>query len=397
MRIALFHDLPSGGAKRVIEAHARHLRAMGHEVAAFLPSTADETFLPLTAVLGTVHRFERPQPPDRSRLLGSASLMEPARWLRYLGAVRATEREIARIIDGSEYDVALVHPSQFTQAPCLLRYLRTPSLYYCHEPLRAAYEPWFAPPWLRHALRHTLGRLDASNVARASSVAVNSRYTASRVEAIYDRSAEVAYPGIDWERFKPAGVTRERFVLVVGALHRSKGLEFVLDAIAEVPREQRPPLVVVSDRVREDERRRLRARAGALEVELTLQHRVNEDDLIMLYSRAAAVVYAPHQEPLGLVPLEAMACEAPVLGIDEGGVSETIVDGVTGLLAPRDRTVFASGLRALLDRPQWAATLGKQGRASVVENWNWRRSIEQLERLCRETARGEAAIQRRQA
>ena len=385
MRIALFHDLPSGGAKRVLDQQVRRLAASGHSVDAFLPATADESYLPIADAV-TVHRFERPAPPDRARLLGSrGSPLEALRWATYIRHVLGAEQRIARAIDDGGYDVVRVHPSQFTQAPSVLRMLKTPSLYYCHEPLRAAYEPWFAPRWVRLALRQTLGRLDRANARAATVVATNSRFTARRCREIYRRRVRIARPGVDAGRFRPLGLEREGFVLCVGALHRSKGQAFVLDAVATIPRESRPDVVMVADRVRDDEHRRIVAQATRLGIALTVEQRVTEEALVRLYNRCSAVLYAPHDEPLGLVPLEAMACETPVIGVDEGGLRETVVAGA-GVLTAREPTSFGRALAGLIRDPERAGAMGRYGRRYVLEHWSWENAMARLETLCRHTA-----------
>ena len=102
------------------------------------------------------------------------------------------------------------------------------------------------------------------------------------------------------------------------------------------------------------------------------------------YARAGCVAYAPVNEPLGLVTLEAMASGAPLVAVDEGGVSEPVLDGVTGFSVPRDPAIFGDTIRRLLlDRPG-AAALGARGRQHVLANCNWDTHIEHLESLLRD-------------
>ncbi|MBI4409919.1 MAG: glycosyltransferase family 4 protein [Gemmatimonadetes bacterium] len=387
MNLAVYHDLPSGGAKRALREQVAGLRALGHRVDVFIPSTAEERFLPLADVASSVRVFPQAVPPARERVLEGNAPLDLARWAGFLRRVRRLDAEIAAAIDAGGYDVVLVHPSQFTQAPHILRRLRTRSVYYCHEPLRAAYERRISPPWLRLLIRATIGRMDRRNLRAATTVAVNSAFTAARVRAIYGRSASVLYLGVDAQRFRPLGLPQAGFVLTVAALHPLKGLDFLLDVLARVPAAARPPLVVVSDRSRAAEQRRLEARARQAAVKLDFRFRVEEEELVALYNRARLVLYAPYDEPFGFVPLEAMACGRPVLAVREGGIPESVQDGVTGFLAPREPGTFASRLTALLTDPRAAERVGARAPELVRERWRWDRHVDELAELCRRTAR----------
>ena len=387
MRIAVVHDLPSGGGKRVLAEQVRRLGERGHEVEAVLPGTADEAFLPLTEAGVPVRTVEAPAPPDRERLLeGRASPVELFRWARYVAALRSVQRAVARRVDEARPDVALVHPSQFTGAPLALSYLHVPAVYYCHEPLRAAYEPGIAPMPVRLLLRWTLGTREGRALRGTSAVAANSRYTARRLRELHGVEARVVRPGIDVQRFRPTDAPPGDYLLTVGAMHPLKGLDFLVEVVGALPAGRRPPLTVVSDRGRERERRRIEARAGELGVELDLRTRVTEEELVTLYGRARLVLYAPRREPLGLVPLEAMACGRPVLAVHEGGIPETVEDGRTGFLAPRDVERFAARLRALLEVPAEAERVASGARESVAERWSWEGSVDALETLLEESA-----------
>lgn len=387
MRLAVFHDLPSGGAKRALHQQVKGLVSLGHTVDVFVPSTAEERFLPLQSVASSVTTFSRPQPPNRERVLeGRTSPLDPLHWLRYLALVRRSEREIAQVIDERGYELALVHPTQFTQAPWILRFLRTPSLYWCHEPLRSAHEPRVTSLLVRFGTRQLLGRIDGANTRAATYMAVNSHFTQSRVETIYGRQAEINYLGVDTQRFRPLSVGRNDFVLTVAALHPQKGLDFLVQALAAIPEKIRPPLLVTSDRSRAAERHRLECQAKKMNVRIDFRFRVGEEELVQLYNRARLVVYAPYNEPFGFVPLEAMACGRPVLGVREGGIPETVVEGETGFLADRNPDRFAARIIELITNPENAERVGSRARDIVRERWTWERSVAELAALCAGTA-----------
>jgi glycosyltransferase involved in cell wall biosynthesis len=85
-------------------------------------------------------------------------------------------------------------------------------------------------------------------------------------------------------------------------------------------------------------------------------------------------------EPFGLVPLEAMSCCTPVIGVFEGGVSESIVHEQTGLLVERDPRRFAAAVQHLLSNPDLAHKYGRNGREQVLKNWTWDQSAASIER-----------------
>lgn len=391
LRIAVYHDLPSGGAKRTVQAQVRELVREGHRIDLFAPSTAEEGFMPLAPLVESVRTYPLTTPPDRERAL--TSLPSPAElwgWARLFREVRRSGQAAAADIDRGGYDVVLVHPSQFTQAPYPLRWLRTPALYYCQEPLRAAYEPRITGPLKRVLIRHTLGRIDRRNARAADAIAVNSVYSARRVAEVYGVQPEVVRLGVDLERFRPNARTREGayYLIAVGGLHPLKGLDFLIRAVALVEARIRPRLILVSDRARRRDERRLREMAAERGVDLELRHQVSDAELARLYAEALAATHSAHYEPLGLVPLEAMAAGTPVVAVAEGGVTETVDDGVTGFLVPREEAVFADRLAWLVEHRKAAAEMGAAGRQRVEKYWSWRGSVAQLIAVLRAVAGG---------
>jgi glycosyltransferase involved in cell wall biosynthesis len=113
---------------------------------------------------------------------------------------------------------------------------------------------------------------------------------------------------------------------------------------------------------------------------------------IALYSHAAVFCCPSIYEPFGLINVEAMACETPVVASAVGGIPEIVVDGETGYLVdadlattppydPKDPAQFAEALAAALNRLLSDATLrremGKQGRVRVEQHFSWRAVAEQ--------------------
>jgi glycosyltransferase involved in cell wall biosynthesis len=99
-----------------------------------------------------------------------------------------------------------------------------------------------------------------------------------------------------------------------------------------------------------------------------------------LYDEADIVIYPTvGEEPFGLVPLEAMAMERPIVASRSGGISESIVDGTTGFLTERgDVAQLADRLITLLSDTQMALEMGQRGRAHVVENFSLAAYVDRL-------------------
>jgi glycosyltransferase involved in cell wall biosynthesis len=84
-------------------------------------------------------------------------------------------------------------------------------------------------------------------------------------------------------------------------------------------------------------------------------------------------------EPFGLVALEAMACGTPVIGVHEGGVRESVVEGVSGILVERGSPEIAAAVARLMGDPALRSSLGKSARDYVCRGWTWEATIDRYE------------------
>jgi glycosyltransferase involved in cell wall biosynthesis len=168
-------------------------------------------------------------------------------------------------------------------------------------------------------------------------------------------------------------------VLSVGSLTPLKGFDFLIEALALIPKGERPPLSIASNFQNPPERDYLLGLAQDKGVVLHLLGNVSEEKLVELYNQAMVTVYAPYHEPFGFVSLESMACATPVAAVCEGGIQEAVIHEKTGLLTRREPAEFAQAVSRLLANPEWAQELGAEGRRHVLQNWTWERAIATLE------------------
>ncbi len=406
MRIALYENLPSGGAKRATVEYARVLSSHGHIVDWWTTDAADSTFLSATEVAN--RRVCYPWPQRRT----------PARSIPFLHGYRLAAEDVGRLqrieetarhmaaeIDQQGYDVVFAHTCQPVQGPYLLRFLRTPSVYYCQEPTRIFYDPpiyrpyhhpplrrrdmlrtrWYAPAGL---LETRLRRqADIVNVRQATAIVANSYFSAESIYRAYRRRALVSYLGINVDLFRPLDVPRDDYVLSVGALSPTKGYDFLVASLGCLPAVRRPRLMIACNVFYKPEHDYVQKLAARWGVSVEVRSRVTDEELVDLYNRARAFVYAPVLEPFGFAPLEAMACGVPVVAVAEGGVRETVRDGETGLLAQRQPARFAAVLDRLLGDQELYTRLSVAGMAAVRSFWTWEHAYDRLMPFMEETRR----------
>ena len=401
MRIAVWHNLPSGGGKRALYDHVRQLLARGHHVTAWCPPTADTGYLPLKTIV-TEHVLplgERPELPAAVELVMKQAGAYTER-LRDMQAMLAHAAKFAEIVNRGGFDVVLANSCGAFFTPFVGRYLEVPAVLYLQEPCRRLFEarpelPWLTEPaparpwwhpgaarqWLGDALRVYPVRLQAreewTNIRTFDPVLVNSRFSRESVLRAHGVEATVCYLGIDTDRFVNADREREPIALSVGEFGRHKNPLFVIRAVGASRR--KPPLTWIANRVDGTLLEEARRVAAGLGVTLDVKSNLTEDELVSWYQRAGVFVYAPRLEPFGFTPLEASACGAPVVAVAEGGVRETVSHGETGLVVDADPELMGAAIDQLMESPSRARAMGQAGAKQVRSAWTLAAAGDRLE------------------
>jgi glycosyltransferase involved in cell wall biosynthesis len=317
------------------------------------------------------------------------------RW-RDLGDLEELNHRIAGLINQDGYDVLFANTCMYTFIPALVQYVEIPSVYYLHEPFGSGFYRIFERPHLkRGGWRERLDHLDPfiglyqrrlasiqkRSVHKATRLLSNSRFTGEHIGKEFGVDAAFSPYGVDLNGFHPVeGIRREDYVVSVGEMSPRKGFDFVVKSLGTIPAKLRPSLKLACNMVHADELAYIKDLAQRYGVQLEVLVGLNVDGLRDLYNRAQLCVYAPVMEPFGLVPLEAMACGTPVVGVREGGVPESVTHEKTGLLVERDAQKFGSAIQHLLANPDLAEFYGQNGRAHVVRDWTWENSLAILEK-----------------
>ncbi|RJP25480.1 MAG: glycosyltransferase family 1 protein [Candidatus Abyssobacteria bacterium SURF_5] len=386
-KIAVFHNIASGGSKRSIYEFCSRLRKRGAEIDVYSFEESQE-FLPLSKVANNVFTF-------RFNLwfpLGEQALLFSPLALVELARLRAATKRVARQIDAGGYDLVLIHNCKYTQCPFLARFLKTPSIYYCHELYRFINEPHPRYSGIREKMRafllallspyHGILRmLERNNMRSAGLILTNSCFTQKTIREKYGLDSEVLYQGVSGNGSRDEVATRRNYVLCVGQLNRWKAQDFLIQALAEIEAGKRPELVIIFNKVSGSYQSYVRKLADRLGVKVTFAGNVSEEQLHRYYEEAKAFVYAPIREPFGFTPLEAALRKIPVVAVGEGGVRETVVDGVTGRLAPREPKAFAAVVSEFLDPSDAANLMVEKAYRTVKEKWDWERTIDEFEKI----------------
>ncbi len=235
----------------------------------------------------------------------------------------------------------------------------------------------------RTAYRNADAVIAVSHGMKADVLAVYPFMDPDKVHVVHNGIDTGLYqPDRDTDVLERHGVDPDRpYVVFVGRITRQKGVGHLLAAArAFVPEAQ---LVLCAGAPDTAE---IGAATAAAVSELREQRSgvvwisemLPRPDVVQLLTRATVFVCPSVYEPLGIVNLEAMACETAVVASEVGGIPEVVADGETGTLVPYTATYpegFEAGLadavNALVTDPDRAAVMGRAGRARAVREFGW--------------------------
>ncbi len=306
------------------------------------------------------------------------------------------------VMSGMATDLDIVHCHTWYShfAGCLVKYLQdVPLVLTTHslEPHR---------PWKVEQLGtayHASSWLERTAYQNADGVVAVSESMKRDVESIYHVDPErvrIIHNGIDLQQYRPRpdpavlaryGIRPDApFVLFVGRITRQKGIIHLVNAIRHVRSgvqivlcagaPDTPEIAIEMTTAVE------RARAQSQHDVIWIQEMLQKDQVIALYTHAAIFVCPSVYEPFGIINLEAMACETPVVASAVGGIPEVVEHGETGLLVapeaisatevePRNPDQFsrdlATAVNILLDDPGLRQSMAERARTRVERQFSW--------------------------
>ncbi|MDO8308793.1 MAG: glycogen synthase [Actinomycetota bacterium] len=259
------------------------------------------------------------------------------------------------------------------------------------EPLR----PWKAEQlgggyqvssWVeRTAYEGAAAIIAVSHGMRADVLAAYPTIDPERVHVVHNGIDTAVYrPDADDAALREFGIDPRRpYVLFVGRITRQKGIVHLINAARRFGEDVVLVLCASSPDTAEIGEEtaaavaKLRAERGDASV-VWIQEQVTRAKIIQLFTHALAFVCPSIYEPLGIVNLEAMACETAVVASAVGGIPEVVVDGATGLLVPYDaaeprafEVAFADAVNDVAADPRRARAMGVAGRERAMSDFGW--------------------------
>ena len=215
-----------------------------------------------------------------------------------------------------------------------------------------------------------------------------SRYIARRLEEAGVGNIVIRPLGVEIDTFRPDRRDRDwllkklglpasaRLLCFAGRPAREKNIDVLIQAVQRLGEPYHLVLVGAGAGMPAEER------------VISLPYEANPKAVARIIASCDAFVHANDKEPFGLIVLEAMACGRPVVGVNSGGVAETVDHEVGQLAASADPIEYAAAVEALFARDIEA--IGVAARARMVERFAWTRVFEDLSDVYAEVSGADA-------
>lgn len=353
MKIAFFHELtPLSGARKVIEEYGKIL-GKEHKIDLYYVDDGEDKSV--LKIFNNVYFFKFDEKHWRGNNWKAKLYKDSIELIR----LYFLHKKISKIIKENRYDLVLINPSKFTQAPFLLRFIGE-AIYFCEEPLRIVYDELFSIPKglgfskiiyekINRIIRKTI---DRGNMKSARVVLANSNFSRDNIGKAYGIKAYVCYLGVDVRKFQPLGIKKAQDILFVGEKTAIEGHD-LLEQTLKLYKEKPSVAYVIRNEMGEG---------------------ISEEKLIRVINRSKIILALSKNEPFGLIPIESMACEVPVIAVNEGGFKESVANGKTGFLIDRKQEKLKDKIDLLLSNDKLRIEMGMAGRKLVLDKFSWEKS-----------------------
>jgi glycosyltransferase involved in cell wall biosynthesis len=398
MKIAIWHNLPSGGGSRALNYHLNGLHQRSHQIEIWSNSPDADGFMSIPSDV-KVHKI----PFNRTEKLPFKDKIKSFFFEKDQNILAMEEhcKRCADEINQGNFDVLFANSCFFYAVPFIAKYVKIPKVLYLGEPFRFFYEslprivweaqqgakgklfrrsywlPFIKDLWIERKNRVQL-REERLNYESFDKVLVNSIYSAESCLKAYGSPAEVCYLGIDSTIFKENSISNSDYVIGLGNFYINKNPKLAIESIAKMTT-KKPKLIWVANMSDKNYVSEMSSLAHNLDVELEIKTMVSDKDLVNLLSNALCMIYTSQLEPFGFAPLEANACGTPVIALQEGGVKETIIPNKNGFLSDRNPKKIANYLDILTQNKDLRQEMGNFAASYVRQEWTLEKCTDNIE------------------
>ncbi|XP_049752614.1 alpha-1,3/1,6-mannosyltransferase ALG2 [Elephas maximus indicus] len=305
------------------------------------------------------------------------------------------------LCSGVEFDVVVCDQVSACIPVLRLARRRKKILFYCHFPDLLLTK---RDSFLKRLYRAPIDWVEEYTTGMADCIVVNSQFTANVFKNTFKTLShidpDVLYPSLNVTGFDSAVpeklddlVPKEKkfLFLSINRYERKKNLKLALEALVELRGRltsqdwDRVHLIMaggydvrVLENVEHYQELKNMVRQSDLGQHVTFLRSFSDKQKISLLHSCTCVLYTPSNEHFGLVPLEAMYMQCPVIAINSGGPLESILHSVTGFLCEPDPVHFSEAMEKFIHKPSLKATMGLAGRARVKEKFSFEAFAERL-------------------
>ncbi|PIZ61229.1 hypothetical protein COY20_00660 [Candidatus Shapirobacteria bacterium CG_4_10_14_0_2_um_filter_40_12] len=308
MKIAIFHNLKSGGGLNLLNSLANSFMKKGIEVNIFthqknkLKKTSNSFSFPIEEPTNTINHL-----------------------IRAIFTLNKSEKNISKIIIQKKFDYIFVFPCNITQTPHILRFLpKDKTFYFFQEPKREFYEKtsfdYYTPKrFLSRLIRYPEKIIDQINCKACTHIISNSKFSQTNLKNIYKKDSFVIYPGMKSIKPYKISIKNNHKFLSFGLLTMLKGHHISAQMV--------PNVDICGQESNENIQK-------YIPKNVSIKTNIKEKDVKNIYKKYSFFLANQINEPFGLTTLEATSNNCYVLGKNEGGTPEIIKNGFNGTLLP---------------------------------------------------------------
>ena len=390
--------MTSGGNKRELYEFTKRLKKDGNVISLYTNSREEGQYLDLSKMVDSINYYNfRKLRYIRFTIPFLKSILNLWISLINIFKINMISKKMAKDIDALKFEYVFIHQCKdYVQSPFLIKYLKTKSIFFCAEPPRKIYDKGlfdklrtknnssnisvknfytFTTKLIDNLCKNFLMKkikiYDYDNINSSDLVLTNSYFSKENILSAYGLDSKVVHLGGDIFKSVKEHKNKKNQILTVGAINPIKCIHFLVSAIGNMNLDIRPDFVIVGNAVNKSYLNEIKKLANDNNVNIIIKINISDIDLEKTIRESLIFLYSPYLEPLGLAPLEAMSLGLPVIGVREGGVRETIVDGYNGFLVDRNIEIYSNKIKELILDKKKAAAMGVNSTVQIKKYWNW--------------------------